>query len=339
MLRNAWYVAAWANEIRTEPLARTLLGRRVMLLRTGSGRVTALGAQCPHRHGDLSRGELRGDRIRCPYHGWSFDMSGRCVEIPGTSRIPEGACVPNYPVVEQQGMVWIWLGDPSQQLESPPRFDFSPSPIMRRQRTPARLWDAAYVDLVENTLDPTHITATHARTLGSRWAEHVGVMSNVEMLPDELGFIGRAGQTAEATGFASRRQLGLSRILTPPIPQNAVYRFEFGGAVHAIYGYGEGNYDYAFAAITPCDEQRSWFFAEVGRWHRLSLIGDIMQFAAMRVLQREDYGVVRGLIHDDVRPPGSYVGIPNDRMMNTFRSLYHRKLRAESRAEMRTNDG
>ena len=84
----------------------------------------------------------------------------------------------------------------------------------------------------------------------------------------------------------------------------AIYRFEFGGAIQALCDYGQQRHDYAFAAVTPCDERRSWFFAEVGRSHTLSPLGDLMQYAAMRVLQREDYGVVRNLIHSDVLGPG-----------------------------------
>ena len=330
MIRNAWYVAAWSDELGRRPLCRMLLGRRVMLLRDRAGAAVALGAQCPHRHADLSRGERVGDSIRCPYHGWTFGLSGRCLSIPGTTRIPAGARLPCYGAYEQQGMVWVWLGDPSQRREPPPRFDRAPSPTMRRQRTPPRLWEVSYVDLVENTLDPTHITATHARTLGSAWARNVGIMSRVVRAPDGSGFVGYSAQRAEATGFETLgRQLGIAKLLRPPIPQGAVYRFEFGGAVQAIYDYGARGHDYALAAITPGDERRTWLFAEVGRCHTLGPVGDLMQYVAMRVLQREDYGVVRSLIHSDERAPGQYVGVPNDKMMNTFRSLYRRRLARE----------
>lgn len=339
MIRDAWYVAAWSSELGRRPLARKLLGRHVMLIRDERGAVAALGAQCPHRHADLSTGELAAGRIRCPYHGWSFDLEGKCVEIPGVAQIPKRACLPRYVALERQKMIWVWMGDAQKQTKEPPTFDFAPTSTMRRQRTPARLWDIGYVDLVENTLDPTHITATHARTLGSRWAEHVGVMSDVTQHADGSGFVGKAGRQADATGYGTlRRGLGLAQLLSPPVPVGAVYRFELGGAVHAIYHYGHGEHDYAFAAITPCDEGRSWFFAEVGRCHRMSLLGDAMQYVAMRVLQREDYGVVRRLIHADARGPGEYVGTQHDRMMNTFRSLYRRKLRDEATAGTTTSE-
>ncbi|EDM77235.1 vanillate O-demethylase oxygenase, putative [Plesiocystis pacifica SIR-1] len=331
-VRNAWYVAAWSSELGRKPFARTLLGRHVMLIRTREG-VVGLGAQCPHRHADLSTGEFGKGRIRCPYHGWSFDMQGRCVEVPGTSRVPKAACLPRYPARERQGMIWVWFGEGEPTPSEPPSFEFSPSQRMRRQRTPPRLWEVSYVDLVENTLDPTHITATHARTLGSRWAEHVGLMTEIEQRSDGGGFVGRAGKGGEHTGFSSLgRNLGLAQLITPPIPRSAEYRFEFGGAVYARYHYGGSDYDYAFAAITPKREGETWLFAEVGRCHRLSALGDLMQYAAMRVLQREDYGVVKGLIHDDVRGPGEYVGTANDRMMNTFRTLHARRVRAEAAA-------
>jgi phenylpropionate dioxygenase-like ring-hydroxylating dioxygenase large terminal subunit len=113
-LTNCWYVAAWSEELGTDPLARTLLDRPVVLYRNRAGAPVALEDRCCHRALPLSMGEVIGDDIRCGYHGLRFDSAGRCVDVPGQSKIPPGARVESYPVVERHRMVWIWMGEPER---------------------------------------------------------------------------------------------------------------------------------------------------------------------------------------------------------------------------------
>ena len=114
-IQNIWYAAGWANELADNLIARTLLREPVVLYRTEGGKVVALADRCAHRFVPLSRGKRKGDIIECGYHGLCFDASGACVFNPhGDHTIPRAARVKSYPVVEGDGILWIWMGDPAQ---------------------------------------------------------------------------------------------------------------------------------------------------------------------------------------------------------------------------------
>jgi len=113
-LRNAWYVAAWSDDLADGGvLGRTILKEPVVLYRKADGNVAALQDRCPHRFAPLSMGKvLNGDRLQCPYHGLEFDPSGACVLNPhGTKNIPPRARVRSYPVTEKHKAIWIWMGE------------------------------------------------------------------------------------------------------------------------------------------------------------------------------------------------------------------------------------
>jgi phenylpropionate dioxygenase-like ring-hydroxylating dioxygenase large terminal subunit len=110
-LRNSWYMAAWSGEVADAPLRRRLLGEPVLLMRREGGAVAALIDRCPHRFAPLSKGLREGDVITCAYHGLGFDLDGRCVRNPFSSELPKGAQVRSFPVIERDGIVWLWAGE------------------------------------------------------------------------------------------------------------------------------------------------------------------------------------------------------------------------------------
>lgn len=104
-LKNYWYVAAWSNELTTEPLARRFLNEPVVLYRTSANQVVALEDRCCHRQLPLSLGKVIDDQLQCGYHGLLFASDGTCVDVPGQSTMPPGARVHSYPVAERWGWV------------------------------------------------------------------------------------------------------------------------------------------------------------------------------------------------------------------------------------------
>ena len=110
---DQWYVAAFGSEIGAGLFARTVLGEPIVFYRTGSGAVAALSDRCVHRRYPLSLGHLDGERLVCGYHGFTYQPDGRCVAVPGQTRVPRTARVPPYPVVERDSFVWVWIGDPA----------------------------------------------------------------------------------------------------------------------------------------------------------------------------------------------------------------------------------
>jgi nitrite reductase/ring-hydroxylating ferredoxin subunit len=126
IVRNRWYIAAFAREITREPMERTLLGKPVALYRKEDGTPVAMYGLCPHRYFPLARGKVRGDALVCGYHGFVFAADGKCIEVPsqGTGT---GFCQPTYPIVERGPLCWIWMGEKRQADPAliPPYEDFA----------------------------------------------------------------------------------------------------------------------------------------------------------------------------------------------------------------------
>lgn len=170
-LMNAWYMAAWDNEVETGTvLARTLLDRPVVMFRDEEGGVHALLDRCPHRFAPLSKGRTcKGGRaIQCAYHGLEFDGSGSCIRNPhGDGRIPAAARVTSFPLVERHSVLWIWFGDVDKA--DPvliPDFSCMDPDIWHVGKRYLNA-KANYVLESDNILDLSHIEFLHPGTLGS----------------------------------------------------------------------------------------------------------------------------------------------------------------------------
>jgi phenylpropionate dioxygenase-like ring-hydroxylating dioxygenase large terminal subunit len=168
-LRNTWYAAAHAEEVKTGALFhRKILNEQVLLFRGASAEAVALSDRCPHRFAPLHMGKLNAGIIECAYHGLKFDGAGRCVANPhGNGVIPKQARVKRYPLVERHGMLWIWMGDEEKSTPaSIPHFD-SLDPqgwkILRGYTSIA----ANYLLETDNILDLGHIEFVHPGFFGS----------------------------------------------------------------------------------------------------------------------------------------------------------------------------
>lgn len=113
-IRNGWYAASLSESVTTKPVREVMFGTPVALYRTESGQAVALQDRCPHRFVPLHMGMVVGEELECPYHGLRFGTHGGCTLNPhGDRKIPAAARVESYPIVERDGVVWIWPGDPS----------------------------------------------------------------------------------------------------------------------------------------------------------------------------------------------------------------------------------
>jgi phenylpropionate dioxygenase-like ring-hydroxylating dioxygenase large terminal subunit len=207
-LENAWYVAAWSDELGTAMLPRQLLERPVVLFRTQDGRAVALADRCPHRFVPLHCGKLHGDVIECAYHGLRFDAQGRCVLNPNSDVIPAAAKVRAYPTVERHGLVFTWMG--ASERADPalvPDFSFMDDPALAICKGTIH-GESGYLLMVDNILDLSHAQYLHADTLGSKalatapvkivdHGRHVDVLRE---MPNSI----QAPLTAASRGFAGR---------------------------------------------------------------------------------------------------------------------------------------
>ena len=162
---NCWYPVSYVHDIDTAgPVKASLYDIPLVLFRGEDGELTCLKDICPHRAAHLSDGEIRDGRIECLYHGWQFDTDGRCVHIPQLPdriTIPEKACVHKYPIVERQGIIWIWAGDESRAdpglIPSTPDLDRDDVTSVDFQMDLP--YDQSY--LIENVIDVAHIHIAH----------------------------------------------------------------------------------------------------------------------------------------------------------------------------------
>lgn len=173
-LRNCWYIAGRAVDFSGTPHARTILAEPIVFYRKSDGGLCALEDRCAHRIAPLSMGRCEGDDLRCLYHGFKYAPSGQCVEIPGQSKIPERLRVKSYPVHEQGGWSWIWMGQ--RELADPQLIPPVPDLAEAGWMADTRMLDyAAAADLIgENLLDTSHVGYVHANSGFAElwWTEH-----------------------------------------------------------------------------------------------------------------------------------------------------------------------
>lgn len=131
-LKDYWYVACLATELTpARPLSRTILGTPLVLFRDAAGKPAALFDRCLHRNARLSAGDCFDGKLGCPYHGWVYDGSGACVEIPSLGpsqcgqlldakghaeaglqlRPGDVGRVRRFEAREQDGLVFVFMGD------------------------------------------------------------------------------------------------------------------------------------------------------------------------------------------------------------------------------------
>lgn len=198
-LRNAWYAAAWADEIAAgSPVARTIIGDPVVMWRDEAGRPVALADICPHRLAPLSKGLQQGNTLRCNYHGLRFNTLGECVENPHGPLL-KSLCVRSYPLVEHQGMLWIWMGQPAaaDPVHIPDVLGFTVDAPVHSWVKGATHVAANHKLFEDNILDPGHADYLHPLLGG--------------------GGMSRSKRTVEARGNQLYLHMWIDAWASPPI--------------------------------------------------------------------------------------------------------------------------
>lgn len=189
-LRNMWYVACHASQLAAgKTLALTLLDEQVLLGRADDNTVFALRDFCPHRGIPLRHGRFDGCAIECCYHGWKFDSSGTCIEIPSLaddktdiSKIKTG----NYPCTEQDGLIWVYFKDALASAE-PPAPPAMPIPLKGGFRIVDSVVFPCDIDhAVIGLMDPSHGPYVH-RAWWWRTARSMHIKEK-KFAPRPLGF-------------------------------------------------------------------------------------------------------------------------------------------------------
>jgi nitrite reductase/ring-hydroxylating ferredoxin subunit len=158
----SWYLFGASRELR-RPVSRDLLGRRLVAFRTSEGKPVVLDARCSHLGCDLGKGQVRGERIQCPFHQWEYGADGRCEHIPAASSPPAWARQTAYACVERHGYLFFFNG--SEPLFPLPFFDGeSPEDFVAAQPFGTTLACPWYM-IGSNAFDLQHFKAAHERRL------------------------------------------------------------------------------------------------------------------------------------------------------------------------------
>jgi len=107
---NSWFHVSYSDELAPgEVKSIRYLGHDLVLFRGQDGKAAVLDAYCPHLGAHLGVGGTVVDNtIRCPFHSWRFDCTGKCVEVPYAKRIPPKAETRSWPVCEVNGRIFVW---------------------------------------------------------------------------------------------------------------------------------------------------------------------------------------------------------------------------------------
>jgi phthalate 4,5-dioxygenase oxygenase subunit len=176
LMRHYWQPVALVDEFNPaldpqmalRPVkAVRILGQNLVLFRNQAGEYGLLDRDCPHRGADLSFGRNEGDGLRCPFHGWKFDVTGQCVETPAEPAMP-GSASPlcsrikqrSYPLIEKSGVLFGWFGP---EGSSPPPFPALDCFIAPGTHTFAfkGLWSCNWLQAFEVGIDPAHASYLH----------------------------------------------------------------------------------------------------------------------------------------------------------------------------------
>ncbi len=188
-VRNAWYIATWADELRDVPLARRICGEPVVLYRDSHKHAAALVDRCCHRGTPLSLGRVTAEGLECGYHGLVFARDGACLRIPGQLRVQPSARVRSYPVVEQNGFVWIWMGDAkAADHKALVEYPYHDDPTCWPHKHSTYHIAASYMLVVDNLMDLTHLGYVHGGTIGGNPTQHVDAKMETHPTPRGLKF-------------------------------------------------------------------------------------------------------------------------------------------------------
>ena len=166
LMRQYWQPVLLSTELPEPdgaPIRVRALGEDLIAFRDTNRRVGLLGANCPHRGAPLFFGRNEDCGIRCIYHGWKFDVEGRCLDMPNMPAerdLREKVRATAYRCVERNGIVWAYMG-PLAHPPAPPDLGWTEVPSEHRLVT-KQVLECNYAQALEGDLDPSHVSFLHA---------------------------------------------------------------------------------------------------------------------------------------------------------------------------------
>lgn len=191
LFRRYWIPALLASELPENdcpPVRVKLLSERLIAFRDTDGRLGLMDEFCAHRGVSLWFGRNEEGGLRCPYHGWKFDVNGNCLEVP--SEAPEsGFCekikLQAYPLIQVGDVLWTYMG-PKEHQPEPPAYEFATVPA-NQTFTSKRFQESNWMQAMEGGIDSSHVSFLHSGNLNTD-PLFQGAKGNQYNLSDKMPF-------------------------------------------------------------------------------------------------------------------------------------------------------
>jgi phthalate 4,5-dioxygenase oxygenase subunit len=171
MFRLNWIPALLAEELPVNecpPVRVKLMSERLLAWRDTQGRYALTDEFCAHRGISLWFGRNEQNGLRCPYHGWKYDHTGQCIDVP-SEPAESGFCqkikLKSYPLIERGGVLWTYMGPPELQ-PPPPEWEFATVPAKQSIIT-KRLQECNWLQALEGGIDSSHVSFLHRGDLNT----------------------------------------------------------------------------------------------------------------------------------------------------------------------------
>jgi phthalate 4,5-dioxygenase oxygenase subunit len=173
MLRKHFWIPAMVSVKLVAdgpPVRSRLLGEDYVAFRATDGRVGFFDEHCPHRQVSLALARNEDNALRCIFHGWKYDVSGVCVDVPTQPVNREAYCklvkLNHYPTREAAGIVWVYLGK-EEELPPFPDFEFMGLPSPSHVLPTMHIGHWNWLQAVETTMDSAHLGILHSSSIKS----------------------------------------------------------------------------------------------------------------------------------------------------------------------------
>ena len=171
LFRCYWIPALLSEELPendSPPVRVKLLSERLIAFRDTNGRLGLIDEFCAHRGISLWFGRNEDCGLRCPYHGWKYDVTGQCIDIPSEpdhSTFPRRVSLKSYPLVERGGVLWTYMGPPDQQPPLP-EWEFATVPASQSFMS-KRFQECNWLQALEGGIDSSHVSFLHRGDLNT----------------------------------------------------------------------------------------------------------------------------------------------------------------------------
>jgi phenylpropionate dioxygenase-like ring-hydroxylating dioxygenase large terminal subunit len=251
VLKRFWYPVMPLAKLAEGPRSFELLGQKMVLWQDATGKPAALIDRCCHRSAKLSLGMVVEGCIRCPYHGWSYDSTGACANVPQLKEdqpIPASYKVQSYNCAERYGYVWVCLDD-SPILPIP----YIPEAEDANNRLIPQFyerWECSGLRLMENSFDNSHFSFVHVNSFGD---QHQPIPASLEVIPVEYGLIMKT-QVPVVNPPLQQKNLRIAEMMTTRTNEQTWY-MPFTRTLKIVYP--NGLMHLIFTAATPINDRSS----------------------------------------------------------------------------------